>query len=111
MKQKQCDFEDKRKGHCCVSNMVLCMFLVSLLVLILWGKFVAILCTSILFYLVRPSRRWPSSCNNEGVLCGESNNNNEFDSVQYKKKVIMEGLLDRSHSRVPLGSSSMPKVL
>lgn len=99
--------EDRRgKGNHSGSNMALCMLLISLLVLILWGKFVAILCTSIWFYLMPPiGRRRP--CNNyeEG---GSESEFDEFDSVQYKKKIVMEGLLERSHSRVSLASSSTP---
>ncbi|GAU42481.1 hypothetical protein TSUD_100930 [Trifolium subterraneum] len=37
----------------------------------------------------------------------------EFDSIQYKKKIIMEGILERSHSRASLltsaGSTPMTK--
>ncbi|KAJ1383780.1 putative transmembrane protein [Sesbania bispinosa] len=97
-KQKQCGgVEDylKRKGNY-GSNTALFMLLISLLILIMWGKFSAILFTSIWFYLVPPSRRRPC---NEGVSCGGES---ECDSVQYKKKIIMEGLLERSHSRVSL---------
>ena len=81
---------DTRKG--CYTygsnNMIVCLFLTSLLVLVLYGKFCAILCTSIGFFVVSPRRRW---ARNEGCVCEET----EFDSVQYKKKIIMEGMLDR----------------
>lgn len=86
-KQKQ-DVGDSRKGYY-GSNMVVCLPLItSLVVLILWGKFCAILCTSIGFFVVPPRRGKPC---HEGTHFGE----NEFDSVQYKKKIIMEGLLER----------------
>lgn len=98
---KQNSVEDRRKRKC-GSDKALCLLLiVSLLVLILWGKFFAILCTSVWFYLLPLSRR--RKCKGE-VSCVEESN--EFDSVQYKKKVIMEGMLERKHSRVSLASMS-----
>lgn len=64
-KQKQ-DVGNDRKG-CFVSNRVVCLlFLTSLLVLILWGKFYAILYTSIGFFMVPPCRG--RHCN-EGDIC------------------------------------------
>ncbi|WJX73426.1 hypothetical protein P8452_57208 [Trifolium repens] len=88
--------EDKSKR-----NIALCMlWIISLLVLILWGKFFAILCTSIWFYFVPFRQR--RKC--KGVI--GSYRESEFDSVQYKKKIIMEGILERSHSRASLMTSA-----
>ncbi|CAL0328902.1 unnamed protein product [Lupinus luteus] len=85
-KQKQ-----KQDEGCYSSKMVVCLPLISLVALILWGKFCAIICTLIGFFLVPPHRR------RNGALCGYT----EFDSVQYKKKIIMEGLHQRKrHSHI-----------
>lgn len=68
--------EDKRKR-----NIALCiLWIFSLLVLILWGKFFAILCTSIWLYIV-PSRQRRES-KEEGSLYIE----NDFDSFHHKKE-------------------------
>ncbi|XP_045802828.1 uncharacterized protein At5g23160-like [Trifolium pratense] len=93
--KKSSFLEDKTKRY-----IALCMlWIISLLVLILWGKFFAILCTSIWFYFVpfRQRRKF------KGV---GSYRESEFDSVRYKKKIIMEGILERSHSRASLLTSA-----
>ena len=77
---------ESRKKHVGPNMSVCLIFLISLSGLVLLGKFCAILCTSVGFFVVPCCRRkW---CN-EGYICEESN---EFDSAQYKKKLIMEGL-------------------
>ncbi|CAL5200799.1 unnamed protein product [Lathyrus oleraceus] len=63
--------EDKRKRNIALSI----LWIFSLLVLILWGKFFAILCTSIWLYIV-PSRQ-RRECKEEGSLYTE----NDFDSL------------------------------
>ncbi|KAI9073933.1 hypothetical protein K1719_042427 [Acacia pycnantha] len=73
----------------------LCYILVTgLLILILWGKFFAIICVSSGFYFM-PHRREqsepPGPANKE---------EEEFDTAEHKKKVIMEGLLERNRSRL-----------
>ncbi|KAI4333752.1 hypothetical protein L6164_018521 [Bauhinia variegata] len=79
-------------------GLLLLMF--SLLVLTLCGKFCAILCTSI-WLLVVPRR---SSQSNQPAGFPES----KLDSVQYRKKIIMEGLLDRNRGRVNIASMAKP---
>ncbi|KAF7112982.1 hypothetical protein RHSIM_RhsimUnG0172600 [Rhododendron simsii] len=71
----------------------LCMFLVSFSVLIFWGRVCAIFCTSMLFLLFDgPNKRIDSArCRIELP---------EIGSEEHKKKVIMEGLLERNHSRL-----------
>ncbi|KAE9456435.1 hypothetical protein C3L33_11647, partial [Rhododendron williamsianum] len=71
----------------------LCMFLVSFSVLIFWGRVCAIFCTSMLFLLFDgPNKRIDSArCHIELP---------EIGSEEHKKKVIMEGLLERNHSRL-----------
>ncbi|XP_057450478.1 uncharacterized protein LOC130742393 [Lotus japonicus] len=51
-KQKQLDVRDSRKGYFGSTTAMCLLLLTSLLVLILWGKFCAILCTSIGFFVV-----------------------------------------------------------
>ncbi|OIV99146.1 hypothetical protein TanjilG_01121 [Lupinus angustifolius] len=86
-KQKQ-----KQDGGCYSSKMVVYLPLISLVALILSGKFCAILlCTLIGFFLVPPHRT------RNRALYGDT----KFDSVQYKKKIIMEGLHQRKrHSHI-----------
>ncbi|OIW06130.1 hypothetical protein TanjilG_29886 [Lupinus angustifolius] len=72
-------------------NMSMFLPLIILVTLILWGRICAIVCTSIGFFLVSPRGRKVEA------LCGDT----EFDSVHHKKKIIMEGLLQRKrcHSK------------
>ncbi|KAK7324616.1 hypothetical protein VNO77_28327 [Canavalia gladiata] len=96
----QCGVKETKKGHYYGSKIPLSMLLIiSLLVLVIWGKFLAILFTSIWFYLVRPRQGRPFNKNpfSEDI---------QFDSVQYKRKIIMERLLDRCHSDLCIASSS-----
>lgn len=70
------------------STIGLCLLLISLLVLVFWGKICAIFCTSIWLFF-GPRRIKPV------ILAGSVN----MDSEEYKKRVIMEGLLERNRSR------------
>ncbi|KAL4312774.1 hypothetical protein GQ457_01G005120 [Hibiscus cannabinus] len=87
----------EKSGH--VSNIAFyCFLLTSLLVLVIWGKVCAILCTSTVLVF---ANRWIKS-----VKQGSSNNITvddrslpEIDSRLYRKKIIMEGLLERNHTR------------
>lgn len=82
--EEYCGVEERRREEeYYSSNTSMCMFLISLLVLIMWGKFFATLYTSIWLYLMPPRRIRPC---NEGDLSAE----NEFGSVQYKERDIME---------------------
>ncbi|KAJ0684525.1 hypothetical protein HanPSC8_Chr11g0460601 [Helianthus annuus] len=74
-------------------NIRWCLFLLmSLIVLVVYGRIYAILCTSILFYLVpcRRVKRMNSVGNASRVV--------DTESEQYKKRVIMAGLLDRTRN-------------
>ncbi|PSS16223.1 hypothetical protein CEY00_Acc13720 [Actinidia chinensis var. chinensis] len=85
--------ERERGGYS--SNVGLCLLIVSLLVLIVWGKVCAILCTSTWFFLVpRGIRKVGSPVNVVDLPEIDS------ESEGYKKRVIMEGLLQRNRSRV-----------
>ncbi|KAK8985729.1 hypothetical protein V6N11_068969 [Hibiscus sabdariffa] len=87
----------EKSGH--GSNIAFyCFLLTSLLVLVIWGKVCAILCTSTVLVF---ANRWIKS-----VKQGSSDNITvdnrslpEIDSRLYRKKIIMEGLLERNHTR------------
>lgn len=72
--------------HWCLS------LLLSLVVLVIWGRIFSILCTSISFYFIpcRRLKRVNSATNTAEFI--------DFDSDQYKKRVIMAGLLERTRN-------------
>lgn len=72
-----------------------CLFLLfSLVVLVIWGRIFSILCTSIAFYFIprRRLNRVNSVTNATEFL--------DLDSDQYKKRVIMAGLLERTRNPI-----------
>lgn len=74
-------------------NVRWCLFiLLSLIVLVVYGRIYSILCTSTWFYFVpcRRVKRVNSVTNRAQVF--------DTDSEQYKKRVIMAGLLDRTRN-------------
>lgn len=75
------------------SNTGLSLLLLSLLVLIFWGKVCAILCTSTWLFFMPPgqSKGGDLAVNMVGML--------DVDSDEYKKRIILEGLLERNRSR------------
>ncbi|KAM0063308.1 hypothetical protein Hdeb2414_s0003g00089491 [Helianthus debilis subsp. tardiflorus] len=84
---------DKVKSSGNTWNIRWCLFLLlSLIVLVVYGRIYAILCTSIWFYLVpcRRVKRMNSVGNGSRVV--------DTESEQYKKRVIMAGLLDRTRN-------------
>jgi len=87
-KQKQCGVEDNKVLS--DSNISLCcVFFISLLILIVWGKFPAILFTSMWLYLVPRGGRM--ACN-EGGWCEESVL--EMIKSNIKKNVVIYGIDD-----------------
>ncbi|XP_022717966.1 uncharacterized protein LOC111276488 [Durio zibethinus] len=77
-------------------NVGICLFLISLLVLVIWGKVCAIFCTSTwLFFACRWSKFKPVPSENITV----DHHFPEIDTELHKKKVIMEGLLERNHTQ------------
>ncbi|XP_057460317.1 uncharacterized protein LOC130750858 [Actinidia eriantha] len=92
--------ERERVGYS--SHVGLCLLLVSLLVLILWGKVCAIFCTSTCFFLVPRCIGKVGSAVNGGKSTVNGVDSPEIDSESeaYKKRVIMEGFLQRNRSRV-----------
>ncbi|KAK9056987.1 hypothetical protein SSX86_024353 [Deinandra increscens subsp. villosa] len=85
---------DKLKSGCNSLNIRWCLFLLlSLIVLVTYGRIYSILCTSIWFYLV-PCRRRLKRVNSVSNAAGFV----DTESEQYKKRVIMAGLLDRTRN-------------
>ncbi|KAK1385405.1 hypothetical protein POM88_023140 [Heracleum sosnowskyi] len=64
----------------------------TLAIMLIWGKLCAILCTCAWLYMVPRLRIKESIRSNSGSL--------DFESVEYKKKVVLEGLLQRDRRRV-----------
>ncbi|KAF5730611.1 hypothetical protein HS088_TW19G00203 [Tripterygium wilfordii] len=89
MKDNINNVQEQGKGYYGV-NFGLCLVVLSLVVLVFWGKVCAIFCTSTWLFFV-PRRSIRSEWRNEGA--------SEFDSEQYKKKIIMQGLLERNRIR------------
>lgn len=90
-KQRQSNLQEHGKGSY-NSNIGLCLLLISFLVLVFWGKICAILCTSTWLFFV------PRLCNDNN---SSQNGVELLDSDEYKKRIIMEGLLQRNHARGP----------
>ncbi|XP_030551002.2 uncharacterized protein At5g23160-like [Rhodamnia argentea] len=87
--------DSKERRPSSSDNSAVCLLLLTLLVLVLWGKVCAIICTSTWLLFVP---RWsttkctkPSSEENGGDY-------SNMDSAEYKKKIILEGLLQRKRS-------------
>lgn len=68
---------------------------VTLVIMVFWGRICAILCTSAWLYYI-PRFRKRGGENDESDL-GKRQNDVDLDSEEYKKRVIMEGLLERNH--------------
>lgn len=78
------------------------IILVTLVIMMLWGKLCAILCTSAWFFI---APRLGGAGEHSAVATAdkrlpESHNNLDLESVEYKKKVVLEGLLQRNHRNV-----------
>ncbi|KAK9115553.1 hypothetical protein Sjap_014500 [Stephania japonica] len=77
----------------------LSVVLLVLVIMLLWGKVCAILCASAWFYFIPCLRRILNFSDNHQI-CEENLNQSsggiDLSSNEYKKKVILEGLLQRS---------------
>lgn len=84
------------------------IIMVTLIIMLIWGRLCAILCTSACFYFIpRLSAASQSQNGNERSTEHSFLNSGDpesVDSKQYKKRVVLEGLLQRSH-HATLGSS------
>ncbi|KAI3728558.1 hypothetical protein L6452_17196 [Arctium lappa] len=77
------------------------IILVTLVIMMLWGKLCAILCTSAWFFIA-PRLGAAAAGERSAVVTAEkrlpeSGNILDLESVEYKKKVVLEGLLQRNH--------------
>ncbi|KAL0446599.1 UNVERIFIED_CONTAM: hypothetical protein Slati_1787800 [Sesamum latifolium] len=63
---------------------------VTLIVMLIWGKACAVVCMAAWFYLI------PRYYNEELMKLTNSSNDGDFDSWDYKKRVVLQGLLDRN---------------
>ncbi|KAL0287382.1 UNVERIFIED_CONTAM: hypothetical protein Sangu_2695700 [Sesamum angustifolium] len=63
---------------------------VTLIVMLIWGKACAVVCMAAWFYLI------PRYYNEELMKLTNSANDGDFDSCDYKKRVVLQGLLDRN---------------
>ncbi|XP_075089168.1 uncharacterized protein LOC142170735 [Nicotiana tabacum] len=76
------------KGHF-DSVIGMSILMVTLIIMLFWGKFCAIVCTSAWFYFLPRFR-----AKNELVING---GNLDVNSKEYKKKVVLNGFLERNH--------------
>ncbi|KAF3451007.1 hypothetical protein FNV43_RR07096 [Rhamnella rubrinervis] len=75
------------------------IIVVTLLILVLWGRLCAILCTSAWFYFV-PRLNYSARDTDDTGLVGTTSNPKapiDLNSDEYKKKVVLEGFLERNH--------------
>ena len=70
------------------------IIMVTLIIMLLWGRLCAILCTSAWFYFC-PRLRTTTIYDNDSTTA--NSNDLDLNSEEYKKKVVLEGLLQRNH--------------
>ncbi|XP_027362426.1 uncharacterized protein At5g23160-like [Abrus precatorius] len=70
---------------------------VTLLIMIFWGRLCAILCTSAWLYFIPRFKKSDNENDDGDPNTTMKSNGVDLDSEEYKKKVIMEGLLERNH--------------
>ncbi|KAH0757065.1 hypothetical protein KY290_020558 [Solanum tuberosum] len=71
------------------------ILMVTLLIMLFWGKACAIVCTCAWFYFLPQIRT-----KNEAVIAGKIDGvagDVDLNSAEYKKKVVLEGFLERNH--------------
>ncbi|KAL5993436.1 hypothetical protein ACLOJK_014361 [Asimina triloba] len=78
-------------------------------IMLLWGRACAILCTSAWFYFIPRLR---ATVRNSGEVAGTlpKAGNVDVDSEEYKKKVILEGLLERNRRGLLVTNRIRPTV-
>ncbi|KAL0372859.1 UNVERIFIED_CONTAM: hypothetical protein Scaly_0967500 [Sesamum calycinum] len=84
--------DDNRKGKTAKfdSKIGAVITTVTLIVMLIWGKACAVVCMAAWFYLI------PRYYNEELMKLTNSSNDGDFDSWDYKKRVVLQGLLDRN---------------
>jgi len=73
----------------------LSIIMVTLIIMLFWGRICAILCTSAGFYFVPRLRNVTKS--DDVVEKNPNSHDQDYDSEEYKKKVVLEGFLERNH--------------
>ncbi|KAH6771071.1 RING/U-box superfamily protein [Perilla frutescens var. hirtella] len=68
---------------------------VTLVVMIIWGKIWAILCTAAWFYFIP---RFRANLDESYAIKFKNDDRVDFDSWEYKKKVVLQGLLHRNQN-------------
>ncbi|KAF9678670.1 hypothetical protein SADUNF_Sadunf07G0059200 [Salix dunnii] len=86
------DHQNKKKSDHPLIGMSI--IITTLVIMVVWGKLCAILCTSAWFYFV-PRLRSEDTVSN-GLISTES----FYDSEEYKKRVVLDGFLERSRRSV-----------
>ncbi|GMP92558.1 hypothetical protein CsSME_00042728 [Camellia sinensis var. sinensis] len=76
----------------------LSIIMVTLIIMFVWGRVCAILCTAALFYVVR---RFKIVVRSSVSTQNESNQiDSDLNYDEYKKKVVLEGFLERKHRNI-----------
>lgn len=70
------------------------IIMVTLVIMLIWGKLSAILCTSAWFFLIPRLRKTM-----ESYVATEKGSNYDLNSEEYKKKVVLEGFLTRNQRK------------
>ncbi|KAK3422010.1 hypothetical protein EUGRSUZ_G02576 [Eucalyptus grandis] len=73
------------------------IIMVTLVIMILWGRLCAILCTAVWFYFIPQLRWWLAS---ERPVKGDGPDP-DLNSEEHKKRVVLEGLLERPRRSSP----------
>ncbi|MBA0682798.1 hypothetical protein Goari_024491 [Gossypium aridum] len=76
------------------SAMGLSIIMVILVIMLVWGRVCAILCTSAWFYF---RSRYRTINNDNDIESTANSNESDLNSKEYKKKIVLEGLLERNH--------------
>lgn len=98
-KQVEKPTSTEKARECTSPNTGLCVLLVCLFVLVFLGRVYAVFCTSTFLFLVRRQIK-RSGSPVESPVKGVNLPVDDIDSEAYKKRVIMEGLLERNRGRV-----------
>ncbi|KAM7270964.1 hypothetical protein ACFE04_030178 [Oxalis oulophora] len=104
--EKQCDNKVMKENKTCpdtgtglglgLDPMVgVSIMIVTLVIMVIWGRLCAILCTAAWLYLVPRFRHAAAQFGADGSTTNGKNNSDLISSEEYKKKVILNGFLHR----------------
>ncbi|XP_041009887.1 uncharacterized protein LOC121254001 [Juglans microcarpa x Juglans regia] len=79
----------------------LSIIMITLMIMLVWGRLCAVICTSAWFYFVP---RLSNASKSRETVGKDPNNSHDqdYDSEEHKKKVVMEGFLERNNHRSTL---------